>query len=158
MDPITALGLASNLVQMIDFSTRLLNESFKVVKSGQDTLEGNQAITQLAEDYRKLSLNFNGSSQASSAETTARHLVQRSDAAVSQLLELLSDLQIEPRPNKVRKVSHVIKQSIKSRLDAEKIESHRKRLHELSVLLSNALLEILRSVFLSYQYRWCTGR
>lgn len=48
MDPLTALSLASNVIQIVDFSTRLVSKGYKIYKSADGTLAENvdaEAVT-----------------------------------------------------------------------------------------------------------------
>ena len=61
LDPLTALGLAGNVIQIIDFSIKLVTEGNKVYHSANGTLEENRAAEELANDLKQLTTGLSDS-------------------------------------------------------------------------------------------------
>lgn len=55
MDPLTALGLASNVIQIVDFTSRLLSNSKEIYDSADGTLEMHRSLRQAATNLQELS-------------------------------------------------------------------------------------------------------
>ena len=54
MDPLTALGLASNIVQFVDFASKLISQSHEIYRSADGALEDNVALEHVAKNLSKL--------------------------------------------------------------------------------------------------------
>lgn len=52
MDPLTALGLAGNIVQLVDFGCKTLSESYEIYKAGSTS--AHEAINFIATDLATL--------------------------------------------------------------------------------------------------------
>lgn len=50
MDPLTALGLASNIVQFVDFASKLISQSHEIYQSADGALEDNVALEHVAKN------------------------------------------------------------------------------------------------------------
>jgi hypothetical protein len=55
LDPLTALSVAGNIVQFVDFSTKVLRQGYLLYKSSSGTLEVNDELKLLTDDILKLS-------------------------------------------------------------------------------------------------------
>ncbi|KAH8663414.1 hypothetical protein BGZ60DRAFT_67197 [Tricladium varicosporioides] len=55
LDPFTALGVAGNIVQFVDFSTKLISKSHKIYKSAEGALMENQDLEAIALNLNRLS-------------------------------------------------------------------------------------------------------
>ena len=71
MDPLTALGLVSNVIQLIDFTAKLLTETREFMNSKSDTLPRNDWIESLAEQNLELANDINAASRASQPQSKA---------------------------------------------------------------------------------------
>lgn len=54
MDPLTALGLASNIVQFVDFASKLISQSHEIYRSADGALEDNVALEHVAKNLSRL--------------------------------------------------------------------------------------------------------
>jgi hypothetical protein len=101
MDPVTALGIASSVVQFVDFGSRLLSKTAQVHKAGTTYDHINpEAIT---EDLRRvtegLAIDLHKSStqgELTSPEQNVQQLCQECSQISSQLLSALASLK-QPR-------------------------------------------------------------
>ncbi len=55
MDPLTSLSLASNVIQIVDFSTQLVSKGYKIYKSADGTLAENVDIEAVTHSLKTLS-------------------------------------------------------------------------------------------------------
>ena len=55
MDPLTALGLAANIVQFVDFTSKLISQSHEIYRSADGALEDHVALENVANNLSKLS-------------------------------------------------------------------------------------------------------
>jgi hypothetical protein len=145
MDPLTALGLAGNLVQIVDFTTRLVLQSHHVIKSGTESLPRDAAVKTLTEEYASLSLDHVTGDSTDPREIRYQGLAQRCSAEAADLLKLLQNLNIN-NTGKRFKFARTLKQGLRSQTATNKIESSQRALEELSGMMNNALLELLRCV------------
>lgn len=140
MDPLTALSLAANVLQFVDISARVLKESYEAVNSGIETLSSNVAAERLAADYAGLNHNH-----ADPKRARYDDLAARCDAEADDLLKQLQKLKVSKDGGQMINFVKTIKQSVKSRAAAGSIQNSKEALHQLSGLMNNALLELLRS-------------
>ena len=54
MDPLTAAGLASNIVQFVEFTTKILSGARRLYTSTSGAIEENQKLESLTENLREL--------------------------------------------------------------------------------------------------------
>lgn len=59
MDPASAIGLASSVVQLIDFTTKLIGKGNEIYKKG--SLPEHVELQEINEEFKKLSRNLTGS-------------------------------------------------------------------------------------------------
>jgi hypothetical protein len=55
MDPFTAIGLASSIVQFVDFSTKLINGAREVYNSASGMTEENKSLESIVNEMKQLS-------------------------------------------------------------------------------------------------------
>jgi len=58
MDPMTALGLASNIVQFVDFSTKLVNAAIDIHHSVSGATKDNQSLEDIVREMEMLSVRL----------------------------------------------------------------------------------------------------
>ncbi len=61
MDPLTSLSLASNVIQIVDFSTQLVSKGYKIYKSADGTLAENLDAEAVTNSLKTLSGKLQGS-------------------------------------------------------------------------------------------------
>jgi hypothetical protein len=72
MDAFTAIGLASNIVQFVDFSWKLIAESRAIYKSSEGASEENLTLSAITNDVAKLSNAIRASSYDDQLEPMAK--------------------------------------------------------------------------------------
>lgn len=102
MDPLTAIGLASAIVQFVDFGRNLISESHEMYRSIEGTSKTNMDTENIAKQIHSLSEHLLSSDQ-SYEETGApfenqrvlRSLATECRSVASELLDLLKDLKVD---------------------------------------------------------------
>jgi uncharacterized protein involved in exopolysaccharide biosynthesis len=104
MDPASALGLASRIVQLIQFTNGLISKDNEIYKSTQGSLLENlelETITASLADFLKelpLELTNNGSRRLTKTEKQIQDLCQGYNAISIQLLGVMGELKTK-RPS-----------------------------------------------------------
>ncbi len=116
MDPLTALGLAANVVQFIDFGTSLISGTLERYRSATGTSIGNSELESITEDVKQLSIGLEANTKGSSKhETALKNLSGRCKDAADELLAVLVDLKVKGKHKKWES----FKQAVRS-IDKEK--------------------------------------
>jgi hypothetical protein len=111
MDAITALSVASNVIQFVDFGSKLLSNSRKLYKSAQGVLTENVDVETITSDLptltqglkRKLPQNrllFNiksNADEASEDDEALDRLCERCVEIAEELMKRLHELKVEPK-------------------------------------------------------------
>ena len=131
MEPLTALGLAGNVIQFIDFSSQLVSKGHKIYRSLDGTLDENIdaeiVATNLSQSNAKLqkSLSQGGISTATSADDKALvNLCQRCSDVASELLLRLDKLKVSGKHRKWKSA----RQALKTVIGKEELEQISNRL------------------------------
>ena len=119
LDPITAIGLAGNIVQFVDFSWSLLCESKKLYDSGTGVSAENEDLEIISSDLLRLSDALTAPSSTGAMPLETMKLVSQCKEVAHELLAVLDDIR-EKGPRKRRK-SFVA--ALQSRLKKEQISS-----------------------------------
>jgi len=87
MDPLTALSVASNVVQFIDFTSKVINLTWNVYRSKPDDITGEfYYLTRITEDFQRHNHELKASLQQHSSTDQSRLL-----AADIELLQICED-------------------------------------------------------------------
>jgi len=140
MDPLTALGLASNVIQVVDFSARLVSKGYKIYKSADGSLVENadaEAVTNsLNVLTAKLQHSFNDGQktpgQLSQDDQSLMDLCEKCTNVADQLLGKFDRVKITGRYRKWKSARQALK-SVTSKGDLEQIantlEMYRSEIH-----------------------------
>ena len=147
-DPLTAFGLASNVIQLVGFCAKLLSESHKFIKSTSDALPANDEIAQLAEAERVLALGITktNATQLSPQEALLQQRAARCLREAACLLNLLNGLKVAIRPDGTKSRVEVLSKTLESRLKKSEIQASEERLRRLQDQVAAALLYLIRYV------------
>lgn len=137
MDPISSFSLASSIIQVIDFSTKLISKGYDIYKSPQGTSAENVDTEVVAKDLRTLAAKL----KSGTSDTRSKKAASNGDEALSklstnckniadELLEKLNRLKIFGKHRKWRSARHALKsvygrddlEQLKRRLDAYRNE------------------------------------
>lgn len=150
LDPLTALGLAGNIVQFVDFTIRLLEDAQKIQKSAHGTLQENLDVETVAKTIRTLQkkLRLQGGHSMiddGKAENSLEQLCSGCDETAEELLEVLGKLKIQGNKSPWKSMRHAIK-SIKGKAVVEEICGRLKRFQdalELTIIVDLRCVEEL---------------
>lgn len=127
MDPITALGIAGSVVQLVDFGIKVVSKSKKIYRSGDGTLERNHDLESVASDLLVIQTKLRQSlrpleSQGPLSEDDHAlvKLSESSSDVASELLERLNKAKVEGRFQRWKSVRQAVK-SITSKKDVDEL-------------------------------------
>ena len=152
LDPITALGVAGNVMQVIDFSYKLVSEGNKIYHSTNGALEENRAAEELASDLARLTsglsesqrkwIKARGDTQLDPDETRLRNICDRCTEIAVELNVQLQKLKVQDGSNHRRLKSY--KQAIVSVWRNDSVEQIATRLDKYRQELNTHILFGLR--------------
>ncbi|XXG94967.1 Ribosome biogenesis protein erb1 [Hypoxylon texense] len=98
MDPLSALALAGNILQFIEFTTKLLSTGVEVYKSATGIVNANLGLEEISQQLSSLSscLCVNeGNNPGSASENALRSIADLCNTDCARLLSVLNDLKIK---------------------------------------------------------------
>lgn len=127
MDLLTALSLASNGVQFVDFSARLVSEGQKIYRSAEGTLAENEEAETVTQDLNRLSDNLRRSlkdgrttDSLSEDDQSLINLCEKCEVVAGELLEKLNKVKISGKHRKWKSAFQALK-NVSSRDDLEQL-------------------------------------
>lgn len=116
MDPLTALGLASNVIQIVDVSTRIVSKGQSIYKSADGTLAENVDAEAVATDLNLLNTKLQHSLEASKCTELLSHddkslmvLCGKCSALSNELLWKLNKLKVTGKHRKWKSARQALK-------------------------------------------------
>ncbi|KAF2118041.1 hypothetical protein BDV96DRAFT_407813 [Lophiotrema nucula] len=124
MDPLTAVGLASNVVQFLTFAGDLISKGLELSRSASGALEHNLAIEAVAQSLSVMSRTLMSSlpesnSKTSPAELELRKLCEGAKGVAETLVNALQKIKVTGSSDRAWKS---FRQALKSILGAEQME------------------------------------
>jgi len=146
MDPFAAIGLASAIVQFVDFSCKLISEGQELYRSADGALKRNIELTEITTDLKSVTepLAVMQPAPTSPDEVALQSLAVSCRDESKKLLKILENLEI-PKDTQ-RKTWHVIRQTLQSAKKRERIGEIETRLEKLRGQFNTRLLSIMRCV------------
>ena len=145
MDPVTALGLASNIVQFVDFSWKLLSGTIDLYGSETGALADHDVLELISSDLIKLNDALLDPSYTVHVSDPIRDLAGQCKAVAQELFRILEKIKVVGSPNKWK--SFV--QALRGVWKKEQIEALVKRLESLRAEMHFRLQWMLRYDILS---------
>jgi hypothetical protein len=152
VDPITALSIASSVVQFVDYSTKLLSKSSELYKHGSladnDELElVTKDLTRLTGDLLVVGKKQQDDPDANDPEETAlRELARLCNDIGQQLLAQLGTLKVAHPGNKLEHGLESISKAVRSSWKRSKVENIEKRLRKVREELDTRILALIKLV------------
>jgi hypothetical protein len=158
LDPFTALGVAGNIVQFVDFTVKLISKSHEIYKSVDGALVENQDLEAIANNLSRLTERLrtdlschllppvkNGPSPANytvknRAEIELGAINTKCSGVAKELLGILSQLKSQERHGKWRS----FRQALKSVWEEDHVQAILSKLSECRAALDTELLISLR--------------
>jgi hypothetical protein len=165
LDPFSAISLAGNIVQFVDFTTKLVDKGHEIYRSGDGALIENlelEAITrnltgllsQLSKPFRDAPTS--SSSSKDGVESKDLALKKLSESCVSVAKDLLHTLE-GIKVNGSHRKWHSVRQALKTSWSKEKIEDLVRRISRYRDELSFHLMIVLRLVILGTSLLYTNG-
>lgn len=145
LDPVSALGLAGSLIQVIDFAAKIVSDSRQIFQSAVGTSVDHNRLQIFTQDLYALSISLEKSSSNSYKEclgnvTEIQRLVATTKATANELLKALEDLSVKG-PNK-RWQS--FRQALRSVWKEKQIRDVERRLESCKTQITTRLVATLR--------------
>jgi hypothetical protein len=147
MDPISALGLASNIIQIVDFAARIISRSYEIYNSTDGQLQDHAILDDAAQNLSELyadlqrSANIN-TRKLDAADKQLLSLKKESEAITKELRKALDKARLKSGPQKWRSIF----QALKSVWTEKEISRLATRLDSIRKQVDTALLVSLRWV------------
>lgn len=149
MDPLTALSLASGVIQLVDFSTKVARESYSLIRSSEAmpdscakladiNKQGNQLCTGI---LKTIDLKC---SQLDDGDRVLKEVVGLYRDRATSLQTLLDKLTVQVGPNGEKSIVKQIKVGFSSQFKRGELESKVKDLEQIQGQLTTALLHLIR--------------
>ncbi|KAL9069505.1 MAG: hypothetical protein Q9157_006129 [Trypethelium eluteriae] len=145
IDPITALGLVSNVLQVADYSVRLLSKANEIGRSVDGSIKENRDIEKCAKELilrnqqlsQSLTRNDSDSSDLDNDDVILARLGHDCNGGAMELIECLSSL----RSYQGRSAFKSVRQAIKTVYSREKVENMAKRMKSFQEQINSVLLQ-----------------
>jgi hypothetical protein len=142
MDPLTVIGLVGNIVQFVDFTSKLLSKAGEVYRSADGALVENTDLEIVANDLISLCSPRNPNTTIPSDNPALDALWSKCEEVGKELLEALAKLKIQGQKTKWKS----FRKALKSVWSKEEIEALLKRLSSFRDELNLRILVDLRYV------------
>lgn len=149
MDPFSALDLASNIAQFLDFGGRLITGSIALYKSMDGVFSANGELQNITDDLNSLCraltdpqkrIDIFDNESATASERALIPLSQSCEALSREFLSVLGPLNVNTR----HKRFDSLRQALRSELKKGQIQDYQKRLEAFRSQITLHLMEILR--------------
>ena len=144
MDPLTALGIASSVVQFVDFTSKLVSDSYELYKSNCSVVEATSSLEALTSNLIAVSDDLSRSLEASkSIPAELEVLCKNCVAEASKLLSVLESLKVEGSDRRIWKS---FKTALKTVWSQNKIDSFQRRLDSFRQQITMTIVVSLKLV------------
>lgn len=148
LDPITAVGLAGNVVQFIDFTASVLKESYKLAQSGSVEPASNEALSRLTQSQRDVCERINATTLAvlpsDLEECAVKSAVDACEDTSAQLIALLKRLAANRKADgSVSRMSQ-FGAVLKTKAKGSRLEGLQAQLERCQSNLTTSLLALMR--------------
>ena len=127
MDPITALGLASNILTFVDFATKIITGTYEVYKSATGTTDENAHIDTIIGDLREAADGLDSDLVGRTKhERALQELASKCEKLSNELLRLLEKLIVSGNHSRWKS----LKVKVKSMRKEKEVAGMEKRLGE----------------------------
>ena len=147
LDPFSALGLAGNVVQFVDFGTKLFSEAAELYRSVDGTLQVNAQLEAITEDLSSIS-NELGNASSYEGQPLSADVKNLMNLALSckdladELLLVLTKLKVSSNHKKWKS----IRQAFASAWRGREVEAYMGKLDRFRSQMTVHLVAILRLV------------
>lgn len=144
MDPLTALGVAANVIQFVDFSIKLCAKAHEIRKSGnvQDHVDAERAAITIRFLQSKLIIPHGGNTIVTETQGLLEGLCSSCTETATQILDVLEELKVRGKMTTWKSM----REAIKSIMGKAAIVELSSRLEEFRKLIEVTVLVDLRYV------------
>lgn len=126
MDPFTALGLAGNLVQFVDFAWKLVTETREIAVSADGSNENTRSLTSIMIDIKSSNVAIEA---ITTDDKPLNSIIKECGVVSRQLVEVLEKLKVEPGQSRWANFTVALKSLLKKN-DIEKLFESISRLRQ----------------------------
>lgn len=141
MDPLTIVGLAASIVQLVDIGHKLVTGAKEVYDSTNGLLTSLEDMKLIADDIQNAATEIKGSPSFSKNERDVVNVAQRSLDLANELQQKLKRLEIRPDRSRKVEAARVVLQSMWQRKDIKELDE---RLSKIYGLLQGRMAAITR--------------
>lgn len=150
LDPLTALGLLGNILQLLTFLADVTSQARKAVQTAGDILPSHQDISRLSErrqlSYNHINTVVNGVQPLNKAEALVASTAQACASDTEKLLDLLKGLAPRSSPKGRVSLPSALWKVTQARSKIRDVERYQKKLESYERQLALSLLSLIRSV------------
>jgi hypothetical protein len=139
MDPLSTIGLVGNIVQFVDFGSKLISKSVELYRSTEGALDENLDTETATNHLKDLNEKLKNGAK-STGDTTLKDLCEACDKVARELLEALDKVKVKGKHEKWKS----IRKALRSVCSKEHIEELEQRLARLRAELNLHLVVDLR--------------
>ena len=145
MDPFSALGVAANICQFVDYGYKVVSGAFELYHSIDGTLPANKILETIAEDFANLCTELDQESldsirgSTTESEAALLRLARACKVTGQELLSVLEDLKLKSRHKKLESAWV----AVKSRYKANQLKDYERTLGFYRSEIVTRLLKIL---------------
>jgi hypothetical protein len=139
MDPLSTIGLVGNIVQFVDFGSKLISKSVELYRSTEGALDENLDTETATNHLKDLNEKLKNGAK-STGDTTLKDLCEACDKVARELLEALDKVKVKGKHEKWKS----IRKALRSVWSKEHIEELEQRLARLRAELNLHLVVDLR--------------
>lgn len=147
LDPLSALGLVSNIVQLLEISGQIVGQTHEFLQSSTDALPSNESLAALAEDNKDLAdaiSSIIGTQQPLTRyEAAARDAATHCSGEAAELLSELDTLKVKKRSSKLITGMRAVGQSLRTATKRNSLVNRQKNLQAREAQLGTALLQLI---------------
>lgn len=147
IEPSSAIGLASSIVQLLSFAGDVITETLTFLESTSKVLPSNEAVTKLTRDQKtvtdRIVSHRRESKPANDSEQAVRDGADRCSNEARLLLLQLEALTPKSSSNKLKAGLDALHKTVVSRAQRKSVASQQQKLHQSQALLSTALLNLI---------------
>jgi hypothetical protein len=147
-EALAALGVASTIMQVVDFSAKVAKYSQEVITSGKDAISENQKLESLTREYSNLATAASDGhslgTKLSAEDQAIERLAEECKAAAKELLDTLSDLRIPPNTRGAKRFFKGVLNATKTLAKQRELVQKKERVRDLTEQLTSACTLSLR--------------
>lgn len=148
MAELAALGVASSILQVVDFGAKVVKTAYKLAKTPGDALDENVELEALATEQNAIAERLQSSLESRSVLSANEEAVVKIAAEcgkqTSELISLLSRLKVADSSHSFQRIINTTKAAVKNHRKRDQVDSLREQLQLTNARLSTALLVVMK--------------